>query len=778
MQLIPQAIPPELRATPRWIVWKVRDRDGKPDKPPFDYRTGRPGDVTDPAVWLPFDGAIKLIGRFDGIGFAFSPRDDFAGIDLDHCIDEDGNLEPWAERIVDGLQSYTERSPSGRGLHVLIRGKLPPEARRNKMGGYGADGSGVVEMYDHARYFTVTGDHWDGTPEVIHDRGEELAAFYREIFPEGAKKGENGVAHPRPHDLSDDAILERARRAWNGEKFRDLFDSGDTSRYHGDDSRADLALCSHLAFWAGGATDVIDRLFRESALFRPKWDEARGQLTYGERTINKALEGMRAFYDPTARKPPREPGEDDAAEGEDLAPVNRTDLGNARRLVRTFGDDLRYCHPWGKWLAWTGDHWQVDETGAVYRNAREVIAQLHAEAAEADDDAVHKALAAWALASESEKRINSMVSLARQEPGIPILPGALDAWPWLLNCPNGTADLRSGKLGPHVKGDHLMKRTDTPLDPDAKCPLWDDFLRKVMGEDQELIDFLRRAVGYAITADITEHVLFFLYGRGRNGKSTFLNTLIGVLGDYAITINAELLATRPQDEHPTAMADLQGRRFVATSEVEDGRRMAESLVKKLTGGERIRARKMRQDFYEFDPTHTLFLAANHKPTVRGTDEGIWRRIKLVPFAVQIPPEEVDRSLPLKLKAEAAGILAWAVRGCIEWQAGGLAEPAAVTSATDEYRSEMDVFAGFLAEKCFVADGVRAKSGDLYLAYTGWCRETGNVQLSSNKFGRLLTERGFGSEKANSTAWRLGVGLLEAPKPEVKPKPETEEGPAF
>jgi putative DNA primase/helicase len=749
-------IPAELKRTPQWVLYRLTERNGKSDKPPFDYRTGRPGAVTDPAVWASFETALAQLGHYDGVGFAFSPRDEFAGIDLDHCIDEEGEIEPWAERIVHGLQSYTERSPSGRGLHIFVRGKLPPGARRSKMGGFGTDGTGAVEMYDHGRYFTVTGNRWEEAPTQIESRGEELAAFYREIFPPEQNGAHTvGVAHPV--DLPDEAILEKARRSWSGERFRALYDGGEVTFHNGDQSRADLALCSYLAFFAGGATETIDRLFRSSALMRPKWDEARGSQTYGQRTIAVALGGMRAFYDPKARRPPREPGDDGGPLGDD-GPFHRTDLGNARRLVVMFGDDLRFCHPWGKWLSWTGDRWQTDETGGVFRNARQVVEQLHAEADGAEDDAVRKALTSWAMTSESEGKINAMVSLARTAKGIPVVPGELDAWPWLLNCPNGTLNLRTGQLGPHVRGDHLSKRTAAAFVPDAPCPMWEAFLARIMANDEGLVAFLRRSAGYALTGEVSEHALFFLYGRGRNGKSTFLNTLGYAFGDYAITVNAELLTAKSQEEHPTGVADLQGRRFVATVEVEDGKRMAEALVKKLTGGERIRARRMRQDYYEFDPTHKLFMAANHKPTVRGTDDGIWRRIKLVPFSVQIPDDEVDRGLPMKLRDESPGILAWAVRGCLEWQAGGLSEPPAVSEATADYRAEMDVLADFLGERCLVDPAIRVKAGDLYRAYSEWCKDTGSHTLSMNKFGRLMTERGFLAEKSNSVAWRIGLGL--------------------
>lgn len=452
------------------------------------------------------------------------------------------------------------------------------------------------------------------------------------------------------------------------------------------------------------------------------------------------------------RIPPREDN------GDGPPRINRTDLGNATRLVRSFGMDLRFCHPWGCWLAWTGQRWQQDETGLIYRHARGVVAQLHAEADAEPDTDTQKAMRAWALASEAERRINAMASLARHASGVPVLPRDLDRGEWLLNCPNGTLDLRTGDLKPHQRADLLTKLCGAVYDPDARAPLWESFLTRISGDNPELVQFLRRAVGYALTGSIAEHALFFLYGRGRNGKSTFVNTIQQVFGEYGITINADLLTAKNQGEHPTGIADLQGRRFVATIEVEDGKRLAESLVKTLTGGDRIRARRMRQDFYEFDPTHKLFLAANHKPVIRGTDDGIWRRIRLIPFSVQIPDEEVDPELPRKLLREAPGILAWAVRGCLEWQEDGLKDTAVVTAATAEYRAEMDELAGFLDEKCEVGDDLKVRMPDLYAAYAAWCKTTGSYQCDQRKLGRVLTERGFPADKSNSSNWRLGIDL--------------------
>ena len=456
----------------------------------------------------------------------------------------------------------------------------------------------------------------------------------------------------------------------------------------------------------------------------------------------------------------------DAGPEEDGDPFGRTDLGNARRLAHLFGDDIRYCHPMKSWFVWSSDRWQVDNTGQIGRVAEKVVRHLHDEGRSKSDPALYRAMKQWAEASESEARINAMISLGRSRDGIPVLADAFDQHSFLLNCPNGTVDLMTGCLGPHVRSHLHTKRTGSEYDPDAQCPTWDRFLRRILAEDEEMIGFLQRAVGYAATGSVREQVLFFLHGSGGNGKSTFLEAIHEVLGDYAMTVNADLLIAKTNEDHPTGLADLQGNRFAATFEVEDGKRLAEALIKSITGSDRIKARRMRQDFYEFAPTHKLFLAANHRPEVRGTDNGIWRRIKLLPFTVEISEEEKDRSLPEKLRFEAPGILAWIVRGCLEWQRIGLAEPAMVMEATQDYRSEMDALGNFLEECCEQGGELRCPTAELYGVYCKWCTRMGTKPLSSNKLGRRLSDRGFGIDKGHGVAKRTGL----RPREDFLPEP--------
>jgi P4 family phage/plasmid primase-like protien len=435
-------------------------------------------------------------------------------------------------------------------------------------------------------------------------------------------------------------------------------------------------------------------------------------------------------------------------------PINRTDLGNARRLVKRYGKNIRYCPKWGSWLCWDGKRWREDETGAIYRLAKRTVRSIGAEAAKADDDNEVKALLKWALISEDKKRIVDMIALAWSEPGIPVETGQLNANPWLLNCQNGTVDLKTGELLPHRQEDLITKLAPVVYDLAAECPKWNAFLHRIMDGNADLVRFLQRAAGYALTGDVSEHAMLFFYGTGRNGKGTFLEAFLAILGDYATTVDASLLAAKRNDDHPTGLTDLDGCRFVATQEVEDGRRMAEALVKKLTGGDRIKARRMRENFYEFDPVHKLFLAANHKPEIRGTDEGIWSRIMLVPFTVFIPPAERIRNLKnLLVKEEGPGILAWAVRGCLEWQERGLNPPATVADATREYRSAQDVLAGFLAEHCVVNPAHKVKATPLYARYKAWAELAGEFVMPQRKFGVAMTERGFTRDKDSVIVYR-------------------------
>jgi len=434
-----------------------------------------------------------------------------------------------------------------------------------------------------------------------------------------------------------------------------------------------------------------------------------------------------------------------------------TDLQNARRLIARHGKNIRYVHVWGKWLVWDGKRWKLDTTGELMRLAMDTVTGIYLEASKESDSEKRTTLGKWATRSESRSRLEAMAKLA--EDLTPITPDELDTKQWLLACENGTLDLQTGKLRPHKRRDYITKLIPVAHDTAAKAPRWLAFLDRIMGGNQDLIEFLRRAVGYSLTGDTSEQVLFLLYGTGANGKSTFLEVMQALLADYARQSDFTTFLAKERNGPSNDIARLKGARFVSAVEAESGRRFSEVMVKQLTGGDKISARFLHQEFFEFTPEFKLWLAANHKPVIRGTDNAIWRRIRLIPFTVTIPEPERDKHLVAKLKAEMPGILAWAVRGCLKWQDRDLQMPEEIRNAIEAYREEMDIFAGFFGECCTIHRNAKVSSGNMYQAYTKWCDENGERAKSQNILGRRLSESGF--ERARSTGgkfWWYGIGL--------------------
>lgn len=390
----------------------------------------------------------------------------------------------------------------------------------------------------------------------------------------------------------------------------------------------------------------------------------------------------------------------DALERQGEAPhYECSELGNARRLIAAHGTDLRYAPEWREWLHWDGRRWALDITGEAQRRGKQIAESILDQARiEAKQD-----LFKWGIRTQSASGIAHMLELASTEPGIPVLVDQLDADPWLFNTANGTVDLRTGELRAHDRRDLMTKLAPVKYQPDAECPTWKRFLSDVFADDDEVIGFVRRFSGYSLTGMVTEQKMVFCHGTGANGKSTLLNTLRAVTGDYGIQLDPQVLTLAAHDQHPTGLTDLRGARFVSTIETEQGRKLNESLVKQLTGGDPIRARRMHRDYFEFLPSHKLWFAGNHLPRIAGTDVGIWRRLALLPFSVSFAGSRADRDMGERLAAEAPGILAWCVRGCREWQEQGLDVPARIAAATTDYRNTQDHVGRFLADCCVVGD---------------------------------------------------------------------------
>ena len=438
-----------------------------------------------------------------------------------------------------------------------------------------------------------------------------------------------------------------------------------------------------------------------------------------------------------------------------------SDLENARRLVAKHGQDLRWLDVEGRWYFWSGTRWESDSALRVEWLAKSVIVGIPREADRLPDTREKIRFLRAALAAEAYPRVRSMVALARSEPNIPANVTQFDADPWLLNVQNGTLDLRTGKMHAHRREDFLTKLAPVVYDPSARCPTFERFLNQITNADDDLIEFLMKACGYSLTGITSEQCFFILYGTGANGKSTLLNVLHMVLGDYAMHSRTETFLSKRSEGIGNDLARLRGARFVDAVEADGGAYLAEERIKQVTGGDPVTARFLYHEDFEFKPAFKLWVAVNHKPVIRGTEEAIWRRIRLIPFTFTIPEHERDKGLLEKLRAEAPGILALFVRGCLDWQRKGLGMPPAVKSATSTYRGEMDTVAEFLSEQCDEDRNdptVRVSVKDLYGAYSGWCVQTGHDQLSPDGFGAALTERGFQRTRTKSERQWGGLRL--------------------
>ncbi|MCA9266463.1 MAG: hypothetical protein KDA60_21535, partial [Planctomycetales bacterium] len=465
------------------------------------------------------------------------------------------------------------------------------------------------------------------------------------------------------------------------------------------------------------------------------------RLPAGERLLRAAVEDARSWDPP---RPDPEIPSIATAEGQ-------TDVANGRRLVRMHGMNLRYVGPWEKWLYYNGATWVLDNMQRVEQWAKGLVPEVFTDIGKCG--AVHGGMVNFAKKTASMSGLSNAIRAARSE--LAIHHESLNREPYLLNVRNGTLNLRTLELRSHRREDLLTQLAPVDFDPDADCRLWLEFLRQITDGNDDLIAYLRRLVGYSLTGVVSEHLVAICYGAGANGKSVFLNCVMSMMGpDYSLQCPPNMLMIRKKEPHPTELADLFGRRLAAAVETEFGSRLSESLVKTLTGGDRIRARRCFEDHWEFSPTHKLWMATNHRPVIRGTDEGIWRRVKLIPFTVTIPPDRQDRNLLQKLQSELSGILNWALLGCQEWQHDGLGEPSLVSDATTAFRAESNVISLFLDDCCDFAPDSRVGAAELFRAYKDW-----GGRMSQTAFGAELAMK---YEKRKSHGCNVYVGLALKP----------------
>lgn len=775
-----EKIPEELKKLPCWICWKaVPDPTAHSGvkKTPIDPKTGDLASSTNSATWADFDTAVKASERFSGIGFVFDGKSGYFGVDVDDISDSvrdflNGSTDNVAGEFILSLQSYTELSQSKNGVHIICKGKLPPEGRKSKASGVG------VEMYEWGRYFVMTGSAV--TDYSITERTEEIKILHKKYIGGASKK----AAPPKPINTSASAftgnvseLLEKARLSKQGQLFSDLMD-GNFESYYNSHSEADLALCNILAFWLGRDPAAVDGVFRTSGLMRDKWDRKQSGSTYGALTVSKAISECMSIYG--EKSAPKENysitiSSDGKvrAEHEDSKEVKlytMDDTGNAERLFVNYGERLRYSYIEKSWYYWDERRWCKDVTGTIDRIADSSLAVMQNEAelykqidarltAEGKDANMEKQFLKHLKTSRSSKAKIAMKKELQHK--VPALPGQFDRDKYALNTPDGIIDLRSGKLVPHDIEKYITKLCGAGLS-ESGCPQWESFLNVVFGGDLEMIRYIQKAVGYSLSGSTSEQCVFFLYGTGRNGKSTFLDTVRAMLGDYAANAQPETIMVSPKNAGGARsdIARLKGTRLVTTVEPNEGMRLDEGLIKQLTGGDPVTTRFQYSSEFEFVPEFKIWMATNHKPIIRGTDTGIWRRIHLVPFNVQIPENKIDRSLPIKLKKELPAILKWAVDGYALYKSEGLRLPSAVASAVNDYRREMDVISAFITACCTVGGGSE-QSSVLYAVYCRWASDNNEYKMSHTRFtAELLKKEGIERVRTRDGAYIQGISIQD------------------
>lgn len=705
--------PTELRERAQWLVWKYEQVPGenKPRKIPYYVsgarRNGTQGSDRDRARLAAFDRALEAQtkAKRDGPGFAFLQGDGLIGIDLDNVIDEGGNLKPWAQELVESCCSYTEYSPSRRGLHIIVRGRCLT---------FKSDEIGL-EVFCGSQYFTYTGDRYPGTPDRVNDIAPAVLERMRSLV-RAAKKRPQKVTQVAPI-TPDRARVESAL----------AYISADC----GYDEWLRIGMGVHAELGDAGF-DVWERWSARSAKYpgskelETKWRSfSPGGGVTGATLFALAIEaGWRA---PSLNPGPGRQAKPDAivaSGGQSAAVYTLTEDNLARAFADQHKDALRHSHDSGRWHVWNGTRWREDTTDIAFEWSRRLCRELNIEG--------KKAFAKAAVAAAVER-------FARADRTFAMRGDEWNADPWLLGTPAGTVDLRVGEVLRASPAD-LITRSTLVAPAEGEPRLWRQFLAQATCEDEEMELFLRQIAGYALTGDTRHECLFFFYGAGGSGKGTFVGALHEILGEYSAPAAMDTFLDTRYERHSTDLAMLRSARMVIASETKKGRAWDEQRVKALTGGDPITARFMRMDNFTYRPAFKLVLIGNHKPVLKSVDDAWRRRFHIIPFSYR--PRERDETLKARLREEYPQILRWAIDGCLDWQRNGLIVPERVKAETASYFTSQDQFSTWLEEYCERDRGHVEKNAALFASWKAYCEASGERPGSAKLLHEELSQAGF------------------------------------
>lgn len=800
-----QNVPNELKSLKRWVCFKIEQRNGEFGKFPINSINGKYAKSNDSLTWSTFNTALLGCVKYgcDGIGFMLG--DGIFGIDLDNHINKQtGELELPKEEFdiiandfIKGLNSYSERSVSGNGIHIICSGKLPGTRRKTT----------CVEMYEKGRFFAFTGNVINAKP--VEFREEEIKPLYDKYMPKDPepiiRKEFNIPDGYEVIDLDIQQLIDKASsNEKTGEMFRTLYAGNildayilsGKSWYDDTHSSADLAFCNLLAFWCNCDADKMDAIFRRSGLMRPKWDENRGGKTYGEITINKAISSCQSGYSPTQKVAitinnvhsnyeeneivnedtgevvflNREPVMNIDKDGEPIFRIKPmykrfacNDTGNAEKFYEYFGELFKYNKTDKIFMFWTGKTWIRDEKDIIRKYANKFIQLCKDDLKNLEDELENdrnqgKDIKASELYIKAyQKNIDRISNKAGKDAmlyefqslkDVAVTSSEFNKDDYLLNTDSGIVNLKTGEISPFDPKEMLSKNTNVKVSYEEP-KVWLNFLHGIFErgnaqETEDIIKCIQKCLGYSLSGSTKEQCMFLCYGNGSNGKTTFQELVNHILGDYGDNVNSEILMQQKmQNSNLFTIAKLKDARYVETDETDEGEKLAEGTVKRMTGSGQMSAAFKYANEFSFTPKFKIWMSTNNKPIIRGTDLGIWRRIFPFPFIHTFTEKEKDKDLPEKLRAEADKILGWCIKGFKIYDSLKTIErPQCLEDEIKEYKDQMDVIAQFINSECVISETSIANCRTVFKSYKMWCMDNNAFMYSEMKFSKELQKKGY------------------------------------
>ena len=758
-------LPTELTKLKQWVCWGWEEM---PLKKPMNPNTGYGAKAGKPETWGTFGEAC--IAPCKGVGFEFVDNGGIVGIDFDNCV-KDGKVSSWVEEYIQLFNSYTEYSPSGTGIHILCNGKLPGAAIKTEK----------AEMYDHGRYFTMTGNVYSEYDQ-LRDAPSSIDALYKEIAKPlpPSPQGQNFTSAPVPGSYLDIGLKkdDRFKALWGG------------ARTSSDESSNDQALMNKLAYWCNKEQDAMISAFLDSPYCQQKdekhWKKSVERKDYLVRTAQTAIRDCSetaaekdAVYQQNRQAKAFEVFAGLTEYKGSVRPNEFTDTDNARIFAEVYRGRAIYATSLG-WLVWDGKTWLNDDLKAIalsmsltdkmLAEADQECVSAYTKLAEvaASEDSEDKKKAAkqvrnaeayrkHARNSRSRSKIDAIQNLSRALVGIK--PDKLDANPYELNTPAGIVNLETGQITPHDPKKLCTKITSCSPGQKGKA-IWEEFLKVVSCNDPKMENFLQQIAGMAAVGRVYEECVCMALGSGANGKSSFFNALAAVLNGYACRIDPGILIATNQGKNYD-LAVLKGVRLAVAAETDESARLSSAGIKQLASTDKIYAERKYKDPEEFTPSHSLILYTNYAPRVGSTDNGTWRRIVLIPFDAKINPSEDIKNYADYLVSEAGeSVLSWIIEGAKNFIAAGhkLIKPEFIEMALEEYQNQNDWMGEFLEEFCDMGQGNTAKAGTLYTTYHEWAKSAHGFARRTDAFGAELEKRGFMKRRTKAGALWHGLSL--------------------